>query len=526
MNEAESLARRLRALAAVTEAAAGRADPEVLAAAQQVVTRAGQRVAFSGGYSVIALAGATGSGKSSLFNAITGTDLARVTVRRPTTSKALAVSWGTELPHELLDWLDITTRKLLPSGPSEFTDLVLLDLPDHDSTEVSHRLAVDHLVELVDALIWVVDPQKYADAALHEGYLRRLAPHAGVMLVVLNQSDWLSPAQLEECLADLRRLLDSEGLRATPIMATSAVHHTGIQELREAMARTVAGKQAMVRRLSADVTVCAEALQADLGQGRVPELGSAERRRVERSLADAAGVPLVVDGVRRAWRRRGGLATGWPFTAWIARFRPDPLKRLHLDRAEEALGRTSLPKGSALQQARAEQGLRDLTEAVTSGLGPGWVAAIRKAAKPGRRLFDRMDEAIAGVKLETRRGTWWWGWFTGLQWVLLVAALVGLGWAVGGPFLIGLGLPIPEVRWAGMPLASWLLLLGLGGGLLLTLVGRGLVALGASGQARSAERQLSAAVGAVIATDIIDPVQAELDRLAAARREVQTALKG
>ena len=55
--------------------------------------------------------------------------------------------------------------------------LVLLDLPDHDSTEIDHRMEVDRLVQLVDMLVWVVDPQKYADAAIHDRYLKPLAQH-------------------------------------------------------------------------------------------------------------------------------------------------------------------------------------------------------------------------------------------------------------------------------------------------------------------------------------------------------------
>lgn len=54
---------------------------------------------------MVALAGATGSGKSSTLNALTVTHLAAVGVTRPTTSEAMAVSWGTEPPVELLDWL-------------------------------------------------------------------------------------------------------------------------------------------------------------------------------------------------------------------------------------------------------------------------------------------------------------------------------------------------------------------------------------------------------------------------------------
>ena len=68
------------------------------------------------------------------------------------------------------------------------------------------------MVQLVDVMVWVVDPQKYADAVLHERYLRPLVEHAPVMVVVLNQIDRLPPAEREACLRDLRRLLDSEGL--------------------------------------------------------------------------------------------------------------------------------------------------------------------------------------------------------------------------------------------------------------------------------------------------------------------------
>ena len=38
-------------------------------------------------------------------------------------------------------------------------------------------MEVDRLVQLVDMLVWVVDPQKYADAAIHDRYLKPLAQH-------------------------------------------------------------------------------------------------------------------------------------------------------------------------------------------------------------------------------------------------------------------------------------------------------------------------------------------------------------
>ncbi len=527
---ADGLAQRVRALAEAAEAAEGRSAPDVVAGARAVVERAGERVAFSGSYTVVALAGATGSGKSSLFNAATGTELALVAVRRPTTSRAMAVSWGAELPHELLDWLDITQRHLVPSGPHELSDLVLLDLPDHDSTEVSHRLTVDRLVELVDALIWVVDPQKYADAALHDGYLKRLAPYAEVMMVVLNQSDRLPPAELDRCLADLRRLLDAEGLRATPVMAASALRGTGVRELREALARTVANKQAMSRRLAADVSVAAKALAADLGDGPVPVLDAGLQQRAVRGLADAAGVPVVVDGVRDAWRRRGAVATGWPVVTWLARLRPDPLRRLRLDLgpgepSPAATNRTSLPKATSVQRARADKGLRELTDGAAAGLPRGWAQAVRRAAG-GREalLLDRLDSAIAAADLSVRRGTWWWGLFGVIQWLLIGAVLAGAGWLFADPVLLASGLPpLPAVLWFGLPAGTWLLGGGVLGGVLLAGLGRALVEIGANGHARVARLSLEDAVRAVAEDEVFEPVRSELDRYRRARDAARAA---
>ena len=100
------------------------------------------------------------SGKSSLFNVVAGASLAEVGVRRPTTSATQAVVFGPDGATELLDWLEIQSRQYGDaSAAPELSGLVLLDLPDHDSTEVSHRAKVDRLVRLVDAFIWVLDPQ-------------------------------------------------------------------------------------------------------------------------------------------------------------------------------------------------------------------------------------------------------------------------------------------------------------------------------------------------------------------------------
>ncbi|MGC3954379.1 MAG: 50S ribosome-binding GTPase [Propionicimonas sp.] len=524
------LSDQVAALRRAVDAAAGRSDAGVLAQADEVVRRAGERVAFDGEFTVVALAGATGSGKSSLFNALTGTELAQIAVRRPTTAKAMGVTWGSALPHELLDWLDIPRRHLIATAADDpLAKLVLLDLPDHDSTEVAHRLTVDKLVERVDALIWVVDPQKYADAALHDGYLKPLAPYSHLMLVVLNQADLLRPDELEHCLEDLRRLLDSEGLRSTPVMVTSALRGTGIDGLREVLAQTVAGKQAAVRRLQTDVKVAAGRLADELG-GRSPSkhgLSKPARAELTTALAEAAGVPTVVDGVRRSWTKRGRAATGWPFLSWIGRLRRDPLQRLRLElpAGSAEIGRTALPTATPVQQARVEAALRSLTDQAASGLPKGWTEAVRAAARTNQAVLPaRLDTAIAATDLRTRRGAAWWGLFGVLQWLLVAAVLVGGLWhlySLLGPLW---QLPrLPELLWQGTPVPTWLLGGGVLAGLLLALLGRGLVLIGAGSRARAAEKSLRAAIAVVTDEQVLQPVQAELDRYAAAVQAIAEA---
>jgi GTP-binding protein EngB required for normal cell division len=526
------LSQRLSSLQAAVAAAEGRGDPEVIADAARVAARAGQRVALSGDYTVIALAGSTGSGKSSLFNALTGTDLAQVAVRRPTTSRAMAVGWGTELPNELLDWLDVGRRHLVASDDPRLTNLVLLDLPDHDSTEEIHRVTVDRMVEMVDALIWVVDPQKYADSALHDGYLRPLADHADVMMVVLNQVDRLKPAELDYCVKDLRGLLDREGLRATPVMAASAVRGDGIFEVRDSLVSTVSRKQAMTHRLSLDVKRAARNLADDLGPKVPAKMNPSLKEQVTETLGEAAGVGVVVSSVRTAWHRRGAMYTGWPLLSWVSRLRPDPLKKLHLGTAAEAQGRptdvnrTSLPKANAVQKARVDQGLRQLVDQASQGMPTGWATAIDRAAHADEALLaDDLDKAIASTDLKVKSGAWWWGLFTTLQWLLILGVIGGLAWWLAGPTLVTAGVAVPQLAWYGLQAGIWVAVGSVLGGLLLALLGRGLVVAGAESRAKRARKSLQVAVAAVVDERVFAPVQDELDRYQQARESARAALR-
>ena len=63
---------RIDGLDTATEAARGRLDDALVDDARSVVDRASGRLRLSADHTVVAIAGATGSGKSSTFNALTG----------------------------------------------------------------------------------------------------------------------------------------------------------------------------------------------------------------------------------------------------------------------------------------------------------------------------------------------------------------------------------------------------------------------------------------------------------------------
>ncbi|HUR06934.1 MAG TPA: GTPase [Nonomuraea sp.] len=520
--EGPSLDSRLAALLEAAELAEGRLPADVVSNARAVAERAGVRRSLSVDHTVAALAGATGSGKSSLFNALAGDELAAVGVTRPTTSTAQAALWDGAGAGPLLDWLEIPQRHSPATVGPDFSGLILLDLPDHDSIRLAHRLEVDRLVELVDLLVWVLDPQKYADAAVHERYLRPLAGHRDVMVVVLNQIDRLPPEAVDRCLADLRRLLDDDGLAGVPILGASARTGAGLAELRTLLAERVAERRSWSARLSADVSAAAD----HLADQSAPSLPSADAvaglgKPLTDALSEAAGVPLVVAAVRKGHRHRAVVATGWPVTKWVRRFRPDPLRRLRIGMStsarspeREIVGRTSVPVASAVQKAQVETAIRDVGEAAGSDLAGVWAAAVRQAARSRAvELADAVDRAVATTSLGATRRPRWWRVVGMLQWLVFAVMVAGglwLGVLFGMDYL---RLPQPPLPTLGVvPWPTVLLGGGALAGVLIALLSRLAAWAGGHRRARRVAKDLRSAIAQVGAEYVLEPVAGELAR--------------
>lgn len=526
----DRLLTRVEAVERFLAATADHLPDSRLVAARTVVERAGARLARSRDHTVVALAGATGSGKSSLFNALIGHNLSSVGIRRPTTGVTHACVFGQlSGATELLDWIGVPPRHryVLESDRDEdarLRGLVLLDCPDFDSVEWTHRAEVNRLLDLVDLVVWVVDPQKYADRLVHRTYLHEFRRHREVTVVVLNQADLLAPDDRQRVLGDLRRLLDDDGLEGVPLLATSAFDPASVDGLRTSLERVVADRRAALSRLAADIDAVAEEL-SELAGPAVGDVDTDTERRLADALATSAGVPTVVEAVEAAYRHRAGIETGWPLARGFRRLRPDPLRRLHLAdgpadaSAESVATASSVPAPSAAQRAAAGLAVRDVAEAAGAGLPEVWRSAVATAASSRLDdLPDALDRVLVTTDLGVNRRRVWWRLVKAVQTLFAGLAVVGCGWLVVGFVIRLLELPPLDYPMVGpVPLPTALLAAGLVAGLLLAVLLRPVVAAAAQRARQRAEDRLRAAVVEVGQEYVVAPVRGVLRSYVAAR---------
>lgn len=540
--EAQALRTRLDALRQLVGLSRTRIlDGTSLAEAGRVLDEAAARRGLSPQHTVVAIAGATGSGKSTLFNALAGVQISETGLRRPTTAAPIACSWS-DGAAGLLDRLEIPGR--LRRRPRETPEaealrgMVLVDLPDLDSAVVAHREHVDRVLALVDAVVWVVDPEKYADAVLHERYLRPLAGHAEVTFVVLNQVDRLPGEAADLVLDDLRRLLDEDGMAlgehgepGATVLGLSALTGEGVGELRELLGQFTQEKGAATRRISADVDRAAARLHplyvADGHSG--PEIGEAARAAFEDRLAEAVGAYAAGLAAERAWRRNAGKACGTPWLRlwrWYeSRRAPRSLSGLAalaaIGRSPGALSAPAEEEVTARQ--RVEQAVRIVADEAVVGLPEPWAQAVRETAVRGaERLPEALDEiavtlgaAVAVPKAKPPRPKWWPA-------AVLAQAAMTLLQIFGGLWLTGQIIGVLEPRL--MP-PVLLMIAGIVGGPLVEWA----CSMAARGPARrygqDAERRLRQAAAGCGRARVLEPVAAELLRYREVREQYATVAR-
>lgn len=380
--------------------------------AREELDEVSERLALGVDHTVVALFGGTGSGKSSLFNALSHLEFAEVGALRPTTALAAACTWGDDA-SALLDFLGVDRDKRIRrdsaldgDDEADLAGLVLLDVPDYDSVSAGHALQVDRLVPMADLLVWVVDPQKYADAALHDGYLRELGARQEDIVVLVNQMDTVPSGGEDKLLQDVRTLLEKDGLGQVPVIPVSAVRGDGLKQVRALLLEQVVRESNAARTAWARLDTVARNLDSTVGTQAV-ELDPQQSSQLTQKLVQSAGVQVVADSINSELGK--------------------PLSR--------PLAHSTAPARAVVVSEEANW----LQDAVGK-LPTAWQTAVENAVVSPDTMATQTAEAVGTVPLPARRSSgiellWWVG-------VLLLLAGLGCGVAVALGAMSGFVLPV------------------------------------------------------------------------------------
>lgn len=354
---------------------------------------------------VVALVGGTGSGKSSIFNALAGEELVPTGPLRPTTSVPAALIPANPEPG-LVRWLDRIGVDLR-FGQTHLGELAVIDLPDTDSVVVDHRQTVEALLPRLDAVVWVVDPEKYHDRRLHRDFLSVKAAYQGQFLFALNQVDRIDSGDRSALVEDLHATLVAEGISDPQIVAVAAdpplAGQEGIEELSKTMLARWQAKRAVMSKLAIDARAVSEGL--GLGGGA---LGFEDRWRKVRA---QVVTQLVAALTGSAMSASAGAAARQAMNGRVVDWSPPP-------------------PGSPSAEAVAS--VHTLIDEVAGFAGPELGRELRSGLGA-----DRVDSELIGA-LEVARSTAapsltpprWANWVRKLRWAWF--ALVGLSvvWGV------------------------------------------------------------------------------------------------
>jgi energy-coupling factor transporter ATP-binding protein EcfA2 len=503
------------------------------APAEAVLVEANERLGLVSDAYVLALVGGTGVGKSSLLNALAGRTVSEAGPRRPTTGRPVAWVSTAAAPRvaPLLDRLGAGERRLHDEAALE--GVVILDLPDMDSLEPEHRATVEQVLPRVDAVAWITDPEKYADALLHDRFLREWIPRLDRQVVVLNKSDRLGPDDAERVEGHLGRILATElkgssSSRPDVVVVSAAAGHDGVAPFRAWLYEGIDAKAVVAGRLAAATLDAVETLARTAGawgeHGRRALIEPSRRRRaldaaVTETLrvVDLRGAERqAVAATRASARPRGAGPLGW-LTSFVYRASgrerrmADPSAYLRGWRSRGSMTRPAAPVREAVLEA---------LPATPSALRP----ALAEAAEPGAlegRLAGAVDRAIAAQPDLTPPTSAVWtllGIGQTLNLALLVFAVVWIVlWVLLRPAVGSVDVPIL----GPIPVPFALLAIGLLTGFVLAR----LLALHAGFIGRRWAGRLAARLRSNVETAISDEAFAAVDRLEVARRALWVAAR-
>ncbi len=286
-----------------------------------------------------------------------------------------------------------------------------------------------------------------------------------------------------------------------PVLATSATTGEGLPELRRMLADRVAAKVVAQERLSADIRTVSAELAAEVGDAQPPDPSTSGRTELLQACAEAAGIPALVRAVERTSVAGARAATGWPLTREITR------------RRAAADTHPGTPAATPVQRARVDAAVRHLVDRTVEGMRRPWADAVRHASVSRLDGFaDALDAAIARADLGAPPRAWPRRGVRVVQWLLLLAAVVGTVWLIGllvTDLVRSPNSSPPAV--AGVWLPVLLLVGGVVAGFAIAVAGRIQGRRSARARAGRAEHQLRSSLETAVDDFVLRPMATEVD---------------
>ncbi len=277
---------------------------------------------------VVALLGGTGTGKSTLLNALVGEKIVRSGKERPTTARPALVCHNDVDPSR---WgIDLTGFDIEKRDNPALEQMVILDCPDPDTTENEQQRETNlarlrAALPLCDVLLVTATQQKYRSRRVLDE-LAGAAPGARLIFVQTNadrdtdiRDDWKSLLSKDY---ETGPIYFVDSLAAIKAQNENTSLPEGFAELRQLLTRDL-NEEAAIRIRQANyfslaeetVEICwNEITDQWTAVRKLRERISEERRRFGERLAEKMRDELIRD--RRLWEARlvGRVASQWGFS--------------------------------------------------------------------------------------------------------------------------------------------------------------------------------------------------------------------
>ncbi len=283
----------------------GAAPPELLGADAPVLSEAVLDETDGPPFYLVGLIGGKNVGKSSLVNALVGSEVTVRSSHGAGTEKVVAYAHTDQAaPLRNLLEREVPARyEIVTHTTPELSRQVLLDLPDIDSHYTFHAEITRRMLRHMLYPIWVQSVEKYADSKPRELLLKVVAGNAPRnLLFCLNKIDQVTERDGEAAARELRdefasRLAAALGIEAPRVWMISAIHpdRAELPALRELLTQEKPqdvvrqARQLAVRQTAASLLAWLDAQQLGQRQAVLERLEA----EAEEELMGRVGGPMI-----------------------------------------------------------------------------------------------------------------------------------------------------------------------------------------------------------------------------------------